>query len=485
MSRKHGRVIVWFRRDLRLADNPALSAARISGAEIAPLFIWSPEEDGEWQTGAAGRWWLHHSLAALQEKFASIGSALIIRGGPYLRQLLQLANELDAQRVLWNRLYEPDAVARDSRIKSELLANGLKVESFSGSLLLEPWDNLNSSGKPYRVFTPFWSALCERVDCRAPLPAPRSLPGPSRAVRSLPLSELQLLPKIAWDGGLKQDWRPGEQSARRALAAFIKHGLEDYGELRNRPDLRGTSRLSPALHFGELSPRTVWHKLAGTSSPAPRGGSGPAVFLRELGWREFAHHLLYHFPETASRPLRTEFELFPWEPNQKLLAAWQRGRTGYPIVDAGMRELWKTGWMHNRVRMIAASFLVKDLLQPWQYGARWFWDTLVDADLANNTLGWQWTAGCGADAAPYFRVFNPGLQGQKYDPQGDYVRRWVPELKRLESRYIHEPWNAPQAALLDAGVILGKTYPRPIVDHRSARHAALEAYEALKQQNAS
>jgi deoxyribodipyrimidine photo-lyase len=349
-------------------------------------------------------------------------------------------------------------------------------------LLYEPWTIHNQSGKPFQVFTPFWKRCLAQPDPSRPERAPKQLtvvqPGP----KSLLLDELQLQPKPDWAGGLRGAWTPGETGASSNFSRFLRNAFDGYGERRNRPDLAGTSRLSPHLHFGEISPRQIWHGLARAAARRKRLPAQwrSSQFLAELGWREFAHHLLFHFPRTPAEPLRPEFGRFPWQKQPGWLRDWQRGRTGFPIVDAGMRELWTMGWMHNRVRMIVASFLVKDLLLAWQEGARWFWDTLVDADLAQNTLGWQWTAGCGADAAPYFRVFNPVSQGEKFDPRGRYVRRWCPELAKLPDRWLHQPANAPQDILTRAGVRLGHNYPAPMINHMVAREAALEAFTKIK-----
>lgn len=474
--------LVWFRLDLRLSDNPALLAAVRRGGPVIPVFVWAPEEEGDWPPGGASRWWLHQSLKALAADLEHRGARLILRRGPTLGTLLELARSTGASAVHWNRRYEPALVARDTRLKAALQGAGLEVASFNSALLFEPWTVTNQAGKPFQVFTPYWRHCLGQAEPPPPQPPPASWPAPARWPRSEPLAALELEPRVDWAAGLRAAWTPGEAGALAALRRFVEHGFADYTEQRNRPDLPGTSRLSPHLHFGELGPRQVWHALK--AEAARRGWAADAwrrsPFLAELGWREFAHHLLFHFPHTPDQPLRPEFAHFPWRKHPAALRAWQRGRTGYPIVDAGMRELWSTGWMHNRVRMIVASFLVKDLLVDWREGARWFWDTLVDADLASNTLGWQWTAGCGADAAPFFRIFNPTLQGQKFDPHGDYVRRWVPELARLPAEWMHQPSAAPAEVLARAGGELGVHYPRPIVSHAIAREVALEALARVK-----
>lgn len=472
--------IVWFRNDLRLADNPALVAAA-RGQPIVPVFIWAPEEEGRWPPGAASRWWLHQSLVCLDAALRERGSRLIVRHGSSLAVLRQLVRETRAAAVVWNRRYEPVAIARDTAINAALRADGLAVDTFDAALLFEPWTLRTKAGKPFQVFTPFWKACLGAPPPDAPQPAPAALAVPPRWPRSLTIADLQLEPPIDWAAGIRAAWQPGERGAAARLERFLDDGVARYAGDRNRPDRNGSSRLAPHLHFGEIGPRQVWHavhtRAALDRTPGLSGGS--EVYLREIGWREFAYHLLFHFPHTTNAPLRDEFARFPWRADAAALRAWQRGRTGYPIVDPGMRELWTTGWMHNRVRMIVASFLVKDLLLPWQAGAEWFWDTLVDADLANNTLGWQWTAGCGADAAPYFRIFNPVTQGQQFDPDGDYARRWVPELQHVPNTFVHQPWAAPHAVLQDAGVHLGRHYPAPMVDHRTARQRALAALATI------
>jgi deoxyribodipyrimidine photo-lyase len=443
--------LVWFRRDLRLAGNQALTAAVANAPAVIPVFIWSPEEEAPWAPGAASRWWLHQSLAALQSSLRAIGSDLVIRRGPAAEALLQLAAETGANTVYWNRLYSPAETARDAAVRTALRARRVEPFDFPGALLREPTDVRNSSGKPFQVFTPFYKTYVG-MGVASPSDPPERIPLPASWPRYLPLSRLRLEPAIDWAAGLRASWNPGEAGALRQLRAFQDTGLPAYSTGRDRPDEPGTSRLSPHLHFGEIAPHQIWH-VASRRFP----GAGTEAYLRQLVWREFAHHLLYHYPETATQPLRPEFRAFPWRCDPDTLRAWQRGRTGYPLVDAGMRELWHTGWMHNRVRMVVASFLVKHLLIPWQDGAAWFWDTLVDADLANNTLGWQWAAGCGADAAPYFRIFNPTIQAHKFDPQDEYQRRWIPELGQ-------------------------PAYPSAIVDHQAARQRALDALAAMKKQ---
>jgi deoxyribodipyrimidine photo-lyase len=463
--------VLWLRQDLRLSDHPALQAAIARGEPVIPVFIWAPDEEAPWAPGAASRWWLHHSLTALQRDLEARGSRLVVRAvggsagavgkggasgdGSTLEVLRALLRETGATAVHWSRRYEPAVVARDRIIKDTLRSEGIEARSFNAALLVEPWDVQNLSGKPFQVFTPFWRRVSADLDPGKPSPAPRSIPAPAKWPKSLSLDALALSPRIAWDAGFAEAWRPGEAGAGANLDSFLDGPVKDYGDRRNFPAERGTSRLSPHLHFGEVSPRQVWHA-------APKWRT--SQFMAEIGWREFAHHLLWHFPQTTDAPLRSDFLRFPWREDAAQLRAWQRGLTGVPMVDAGMRELWHTGWMHNRVRMVVGSFLVKNLRLHWLEGARWFWDTLVDADLASNTLGWQWCAGCGADAAPYFRVFNPDSQAEKFDPAGEYRHRWVPEA---------------MADLAGGGAVRGR-YPAPIVDLKGSRVAALEAFASLR-----
>jgi deoxyribodipyrimidine photo-lyase len=476
-------VLLWFRNDLRLNDNPALQAALKSGRRVIPIFIWAPEEESPWQPGAASRWWLNRSLTALEKSLKDRGSRLVVGTGDSAKILINLARETQSEAVYWNKRYEPVIRSRDERIAQELRAAGVQVFSFNGSLLFEPDAIRNKSGKPFQVFTPFWKHCLAQGEPGEPVQAPKTIPSPARWPKSIPIDSLGLAPVPNWAGGLASAWTPGEQGALRQVAEFCDSGFSGYGQGRNALSEKQTSRLSPHLHFGEISPGRIWHS---TKKEAHRRGTKPAewrhsTFLAELGWREFSHHLLYHFPSSDQEPLRTNFAGFRWRDDPEGLRRWQRGQTGFPVVDAGMRELWATGWMHNRARMITASFLVKDLLIPWQMGARWFWDTLVDADLAQNTLGWQWSAGTGADASPFFRIFNPTTQGEKFDPEGAYVRRWVPELAAMPARWIHKPHQAPEDVLKKAGLIPGESYPDPMLNHSMARTRALERYgERLK-----
>ncbi|NEX18184.1 MAG: deoxyribodipyrimidine photolyase [Halochromatium sp.] len=477
--------ILWLRRDLRLSDNPALTAALAQSERLIPVYIHAPDEEPPWQPGPASRWWLHQSLSALDQRLRELGSALLIRRGESLDVLRQLILETGATTVHWNRCYEPAMIARDSRIKQALRAEGIRCNSQNAALLSEPWELKTGAGEPYRVFTPYWRRLkvelaklddLADLDNRSTTPdALQPLPTPLETLR---LEALELRPQIPWDQGLQANWQPGEAGARAELERFLSGPIGPYHEARDWPSERGTSRLSPHLHFGEISPRQILAAIRGRGIAAEVA----EPFERELGWREFSYQLLYHFPHTPSEPLNPRFAQFPWRggDTEPLLIAWQRGRTGIPIVDAGMRELWHSGWMHNRVRMIVASLLTKNLRLPWQEGARWFWDTLVDADLANNTQGWQWSAGCGADAAPYFRIFNPVLQGERFDAKGQYVRRWCPELARLPDQFIHQPWQAPASLLAQCVIRLGHDYPAPIVDLKQTRAEALAAYDQVK-----
>ena len=471
--------IYWIRNDLRLADNPTLTAALAKGP-VVPVFIWAPEEAGAWAPGAATRAWLAQSLTVLGEAYARRGSRLLIRSGETGAILQSICAETGATAVYASCCYEPQGLRQEAAVRDELRAAGIDLKVYNTSLLNAPDAIANQAGEPYKVFTPYYKACLNRDTPGLPYPAPERIPAPAHWPAPEPLDALSLAPDHPWVGKILRHWAIGEDAAADKLAAFAEETVADYPVGRDLPGITGTSTLSPYLHFGEISPRQVWHALS-----AYRGGSEASIpaneaYLRQLYWREFAHHLLYYFPDTPEEPLKKMFAPFPWVRDPEALQKWQRGQTGYPFVDAGMRELWETGWMHNRVRMVVASFLVKDLRIHWGEGAAWFWDTLFDADLANNTLGWQWVAGCGADAAPYFRVFNPVTQGKKFDPDGAYVRRWVPELAKVPEKYLHGPWAMPPIELAACGVRLGKDYPHPMVDHADARNTALAIYSELK-----
>lgn len=473
-------IIVLFRHDLRVVDHPALTAAAESGAPVIPLYVLDEAAPGRWAPGGATRWWLHHSLDALSTSLADLGAPLILRRGATREVVGELVGQTDAAAVFASRTCIPWAAPLERDLQGDLASAGCTMKRFAGTLLHDPDKLQTKAGEPYKVFTPFWRIL---RDCgvRQPVPAPDTLRGAEMKLATDRLDAWRLLPrKPDWSTGLQETWTPGEAAAQSRLEAFMKEGVETYAQHRDRPDLVGTSRLSPHLAFGEISPATCWHAAAARGAMADEVAQGGEVFCKELAWREFSAHLLHHWPDLPDVPFRKAFAEFPWEGSDEAVEAWQQGRTGYPIVDAGMRELWHTGWMHNRVRMVVASFLTKHLLVPWQQGEAWFWDCLVDADLANNAASWQWVAGCGADAAPYFRIFNPITQGRKFDPEGDYVRRWVPEIAALPNDVIHAPWEASPEVLAEADVKLGENYPGPMVDHRTAREAALAAYEHVK-----
>ncbi|HEV7456896.1 MAG TPA: deoxyribodipyrimidine photo-lyase [Roseococcus sp.] len=464
--------LIWFRQDLRLDDNPALHA--VQDRPVLACYILDDDAAGAWAHGGAQRWWLHQSLAALRDALAARGATLHLAVGKAEALLPRLAAAIGATEVHAGRLYEPWARRRDEALANGLQAEGRRLVLHTSGLLHEPHRVRTGQGKPYSVYTPFSRAIFALGEPPPPLPAPGKLHPVADAPEGLALDALGLLPERDWWREFPRHWTPGEEGARSRLQRFATRALAGYDGARNTPGVEGTSGLSPHLRFGEISPRQVWHVAR------EAGARGEATFLKEILWREFSYHLLWHRPELPEAPLQANFAQFPWRPDAKLLRAWQRGRTGYPIVDAGMRQLWRMGWMHNRVRMIAGSLLVKHLLQPWQEGAAWFWDTLLDGDLASNSASWQWVAGCGADAAPYFRVFNPTLQGEKFDADGAYVRHWVPELAKLPDKYLHKPWEAPDLVLRGAGIRLGVDYPRPIVEHAAGRARALEAYAALR-----
>ncbi len=459
------RALIWFRNDLRISDQPALVEAVRDADEVLGCYL-LPSSQQEWLAGGASQAWLFHSLTSFKKSLKELGLDLILRRGEPGEELLQLLKESQADAVYWNRRLEPESIREDEAIERTLKRAGIRVNVCSPNLLFEPEAVLKNDGSPYQVFTPYWKAALQREAPRTPLPPPKKQLQGAHKLPSLKIEELDLLPQsVHWEKKLFDHWTPGEEGAKKQLQLFLNKGLLRYSKTRNIPaDQEGTSRISPYLHFGEISPQTLWKAVSESDAPEKE----KECYLRELGWREFAHHLLFYFPKMTREPLKEEFNQFPWREDSVKLEAWQRGRTGYPLVDAGMRELWETGWMHNRVRMVVGSFLVKDLKIHWLEGARWFWDTLVDADLANNTMGWQWVAGSGADAAPFFRVFNPTSQGKKFDPEGEYIRRWVPELREVPKEIVHEP------------DLFANGYPPPIVDHANERVTALEAYKMIR-----
>jgi deoxyribodipyrimidine photo-lyase len=473
-------VIVWFRDDLRLSDHPALSAAAHAGAPVIGFYAFDETSRDVRPLGGAARWWLAQSLRRLQRSLRAAGSDLVLRRGPAANIIPELAREAKAGSVFWNEIAQMPHLAIAKAVEAELAKAGITSRSFRGDLLASPLDIRNKDRRGLRVFTPFWRRLQALGDPPRPLSAPKQLTSVN-GIASEQLDDWKLEPHHPdWAGGLRETWTPGEASAQERLKTFIEDGLKGYANERDRPDRDGTSSLSPHLRFGEVSPRQVWHAARFATAERPPLSADADKFLSELAWREFCRHLLYDNPELATVNLQQSFDAFPWKHDGGALAAWQRGRTGYPIVDAGMRQLWHTGVMHNRVRMVVASFLVKHLLIDWRRGEQWFWDTLVDADAGSNPANWQWVAGCGADAAPFFRVFNPVLQGEKFDPDGAYVRRWVPELAHLPNNLIHQPRKAAPLELASAGIEAGKTYPHPIIDHKAGREGALAAYAKIR-----
>jgi deoxyribodipyrimidine photo-lyase len=477
--------IVWFRDDLRISDHPALHAASETGRPVICLYVF--DEDSEAQRtrgprplGRAARWWLAQSLRALQGRLAALGAPLVLRKGPAARVIAELARETGAGSVFWNEIAQASGRAMADEVAAALDATDIAAQRFPGDLLAAPASIRSRDGRGLRVFTPFWRRVLSLGDPPEPLPAPTALrPVPGLAGDSLESWGLEPT-HPDWAGGLRDSWTPGEISAQHRLREFLAEDVAGYASARDRLDREGTSRLSPHLRFGEVSLRQVWHAARFAAAERPALSADVEKLLSELGWREFCRHLLFDVPDLAQRNLQPAFDAFPWRHDAEALRAWQRGRTGYPVVDAGMRELWRTGVMHNRVRMVVASFLVKHLLIDWREGERWFWDTLVDADAGSNPANWQWVAGSGADAAPYFRVFNPILQGEKFDPDGAYVRRWVPELARLPASLIHQPWRATPLELQAAQIELGKSYPEPIIDHKKGRERALQAYAKVR-----
>ena len=471
--------IYWFRDDLRLADLPGLAAAAQAGP-VVPVFIRVPGLGGEGSPGGASRWWLHHSLVALQTNLADQGIDLTLRSGATAEVLAELASEVGAERVYCSRHYQPWSETLEKSVLDRLSTIGATLKRYPGTLLFEPEDVATGGGTPFKVFTPFWRACNRRPEPHYPLPPP-TLSGHAKTPRSEDISDWELTPTAPnWASGWSDLWQPGQSGAQEALARFLSDHVPDYGDGRDIPSEPNTSKLSPYLRYGNISPRQVWHAAQSAKREQADAVGSIDKFLSEIGWREFCYHLLFHFPTMPDEAFNPKFSFFPWADNAERLAAWQTGQTGYPIVDAGMRELWQTGFMHNRVRMVVASFLTKHLLLNWRQGEAWFWDCLLDADLASNACGWQWVGGSGADASPYFRICNPIAQGAKFDKTGGYTRRWVPEIAGLPDKYLHKPWEAPADVLAEAGVALGETYPSPMVDHKAAREAALEAYATLK-----
>ena len=477
--------IVWFREDLRLNDNPALDSAVRSGRPLICLYIRESGPGAPRPMGGASLWWLDKSLAALSASLSEIGGALTLRSGPAEEIITKLVEETGAEAIFWNRRYGLPERETDAGIKKALKDKGVDCQSFNGRLLMEPWELKTGSGGWYKVFTPFWRALQTAYTPPEFLPAPKKIS--CKKVSSEALKDWGLHPSNPdWSEGIAEAWSPGEAGAEERLKAFLDGPVSEYASTRNLPGVEtGTSRLSPHLRFGEIGPAQIWRAVKARLEAQQADEDSARVFLSEIAWREFSYTLLYYNPELATKNYNSAFDQMSWRKDAKGFAAWSRGQTGYPIVDAGMRELWHTGWMHNRVRMIVASFLTKHLLLPWQQGEDWFWDTLVDADPASNSASWQWTAGSGADAAPYFRVFNPISQGQKFDERGDYVRKWCPELARLPNKYLHSPFDADAQTLSRAGVKLGENYPRPIVEHAVGRQRALDAYKAMKEEQAA
>ena len=463
--------LVWFRHDLRVADNSALNAAATSGEPVLAVYVLN--EERLWPLGGATRVWLHESLQRLRESLLNLGITLLFRKGVPAKVLERLVVEYDVTELHWNRDYDPDGIAESTAVK-KCLSGRLLTRSHAGSLLIEPTNFRNKSGEPYRVFTPFWNGLRKSIDGIDTPSIPTDWQQQNPIVTQTSADELDLLSRKSWEAGLASHWRFGERAAWDVFEDFVLADVEDYASRRDFPAFSKTSKLSAYLHFGEISVRRIWIEMTQrlNSFNTLTDDASAWSWLRQLAWREFSQHLLFHFPVSATQALNSRFDDMTWLDNGNLLALWQRGDTGYPLVDAGMRELWETGWMHNRVRMVVASFLTKHLGIHWLKGAHWFWDTLVDADLANNTMGWQWVAGCGADAAPYYRIFNPTLQSQKFDPQGKYIRLWVPELEKLDNVEIHEPAKAVEAGRVD--------YPPACVDHREAREAALERYQQIR-----
>ena len=469
-------IIFWFRQDLRIVDNPGLSKS-LTSDKVLPIYILDDTNSNDFAMGAASRWWLHNSLRELNK---NLDNKLSLYIGDPSEILESLSSRFNIKGIFWNRCYEPWRIERDKKIKSKFIEKDIIVETFNSALLWEPWEILKSDNTPYKVFTPYYRKGCLMSEPpRKPLSAPNLDTLFEDKENILQLDDLNLLPRIKWYKEMEKVWEPGEKGAHKKLESFLSDGLLGYKEDRNFPSKKNVSQLSAHMHFGEISPNQVWHR-AKLKKDLPGIAKDLDHFLSELGWREFSYNLLFHFPELPRENLQKKFDNFPWIENEILFDKWKKGLTGYPIVDAGMRELWQTGYMHNRVRMIVGSFLVKNLLLHWHKGEEWFWDCLIDADLASNSASWQWVAGSGADAAPYFRIFNPILQGKRFDPDGSYIKKFIPELEQLPSRYLFSPWEAPIEVLSEANIELGSDYPEPIVDLIKSRDRALEAFSTIR-----
>ncbi|MED2186608.1 deoxyribodipyrimidine photo-lyase [Bacillus wiedmannii] len=471
------KIIVMFQKDFRVYDNPALFKAVQSG-EVVPVYV----HDETFSMGSASKWWLHHAIIDVQKQLEALGSTLIIRKGNTQEEILSLIEQLGITAVYWNICYDPDRLQSNKKMKMMLEGKSIICKEFNSHLLLEPWIIKKKDNTEYKVFTPFYNAFQKQV-IHKPISKVQRIKGGNSLPASLSVSELHLLPTIRWTSHIESIWDPTEEGAYKTCKKFFSSKLASYSEGRDFPNENAHSMLAPYLSFGQISVKFMYHYLVNESTERQCSLFEKQVnsFIRQLIWREFSYYLLYHYPFTVYKPLNKSFEHFPWNNEEELLTVWQKGETGYPFIDAGMRELWQTGFMHNRARMAVASFLVKHLLIPWQEGAKWFMDTLLDADIANNTMGWQWVAGSGADASPYFRIFNPITQGEKFDKDGEYIRKWVPELRDMPNKYIHKPWEAPEHILQKANITLGHTYPLPLVDHKAARERALCAYKSMKE----
>lgn len=474
---------MWFRKDLRVHDNPALWEASQRG-NVIPIFIWSESEEEDYHGSEASLWWLHHSLVELERKLQELGLKLIYRSGKSLIEINKIINDTDATAIYYNHRDEPISMARDSKINEIMTAKGIAVRTFHSNLLRSPYDVKNKQGEPYKVFTSYYRNVLHQEVMR-PVPSLTEMKVLKKTINSLSLEDLNLLPKIPWDKKFHSYWKPGERGAIQQYKQFVEDGLQYYKSGRDIPSGNNVSTLSPYLTWGNISVRAIWHSLEKKCSTNPTLENSIDAFKRQLIWRDFAYHQLIHFPTMNRKPLRSQFDHFPWVNKEEDFTRWKNGLTGYPLIDAGMRELYETGIIHNRVRMVVASFLIKHLLIPWQRGYEYFSETLVDYDVANNAMGWQWVAGCGVETAPYFRIFNPILQSKKFDKHGFYIRKWVPELAKLPSKHIHMPGEAPKEVLKDANIEIGSTYPKPMVDHVFARKRALAAFDQIKQTNST